>query len=247
MHWTWLSLTAVLIAACATVVGGLLVLIRPRWEVPVLRLSIAFGAGFMLAAAALAMIPESLKLTEQAPIFFLVGYLTLHFFEHTIVPHFHYGEETHSEVVVNPIAGYSSVFGMSIHTLFDGISIGSGFLISPALGLLIFGAVVLHKLPEGFTIASIMIAGGRQKRTAVIASVILAVSTVVGALLISFFNESVVYALPFSAGVTFYIAATDLMPIINESKGWRYSFAFFFGILIFYVTDLVLNKYLIGS
>lgn len=244
MNLTWLSLTAVLIAASATILGGSLVLMRPKWDRQLLRLSISFGAGFMLAAAALAMIPESLKLTHNAPLFFLAGYLTIHFFEHTIVPHFHFGEETHAEVMVNPFASYSSIFGLCIHTLFDGISIGSGFLISPALGLLIFGSVVLHKLPEGFTVSSIMLAGGHSARSAMVASTILAVSTILGALLISSFSQTVSYSLPFSAGVTFYVAATDLVPIMNETRGLRYSFSFFAGILMFYLSDLVLSRFL---
>jgi ZIP family zinc transporter/zinc and cadmium transporter len=242
---TWLSLITVFIAACATVAGGMLLLVKPQWEWKVLRLIISFGAGYMLAAAALAMIPESLKLTDKAPIFFLAGYLTIHFFEHTIVPHFHFGEETHSEVMVNPMVGISSIFALCMHTLFDGISIGSGFLISPKLGVLIFGAVVLHKIPEGFTISSIMLASGRSKRTAIYASAILAMSTILGAVLISFFSQSVRYALPFSAGVTFYIAASDLVPIINESRGLSLSVAFFAGTVIFYFTDLLLSTFLV--
>lgn len=240
----WLSILSALIAASANIVGGMLVLVKKRWDHHLLLYSISFGAGFMLGAAALAMIPASLSLTDKAPLFFLAGYLTIHFFEHTIVPHFHFGEEVHSDVMKNPFVGYSSIFGLSIHTLFDGISIGSGFVISPALGLLIFGAVILHKLPEGFTIASIMLASGRSQKAAITASSVLALSTLVGALVISFFTGAVKFTLPFSAGVTFYIAATDLVPIINESKGLRYSFTFFSGILIFYLTDLILQAYL---
>ena len=242
MKTEWLSLLSAFLAAAATVFGGALVLMKRRWDAHLLRYSIAFGAGFMLGAATLAMIPESFKLTEKAPFFFLLGYLALHFFEHTIAPHFHYGEETHSAAVVSPIVGVTSMIGLSIHNLFDGISIGAGYLISPALGLLIFGAVVLHKLPDGFTIASILIAGGGSPRKAFYASVILAVSTLLGALLINIFDNLVAYALPFSAGVTFYIAATDLVPIINETKGLRYSFAFFAGILIFYLSDLLFQS-----
>ena len=245
MHVTWYSLIAAAVAACATVLGGSLAFVRKEWDHEVLRYSISFGAGFMLAAAALAMIPESLKLTTNAPLYFLAGYLTIHFFEHTIVPHFHFGEETHEEVMANPMVGYSSIFGLSIHTLFDGISIGSGFLVSPILGSLIFGAVVLHKLPEGFTIASIMLASGHKPKGAVTASVILGTSTLLGALLISFFRGGIGFSLPFSAGVTFYVAATDLVPIVNENKSIRYSFAFFAGILIFYISELVLSRYLL--
>jgi ZIP family zinc transporter/zinc and cadmium transporter len=198
----------------------------------------------MLGASALAMLPESFKVNARTPLWFLAGYLTIHFFEHTIVPHFHFGEETHSDAVVNPIVGYTSIFGLSIHNVFDGISIGSGFLISPILGFLIFGAVVLHKVPDGFTIASIMLASGWPARKAFHASVILGLSTLAGAVLIGLFKGMVSAALPFSAGVTFYIAATDLLPVINEHKRLRYSFAFFAGILVFYLSDMILSKWM---
>ena len=244
MRTDWMAILSALLAASATVVGGMLVLMKRSWDRNLLKYSIGFGAGFMLSAAALAMIPESLKLTDHAPFYFLAGYLTLHFFEHTIVPHFHFGEETHSDAVVNPIVGFTSMLGLSIHNLFDGISIGAGYLISPSLGLLIFGAVVLHKLPDGFTISSIMIAGGRSPRKAFYASVILGISTLLGSMLISFFHNFVTYALPFSAGVTFYIAATDLVPIINETRGLRYSLSFFAGVLAFALTDMLLGKVL---
>lgn len=241
----WLMLGSAFLAACGTVAGGLLVYVRREWEDSVLRYSIAFGAGFMLSAAALAMLPESLKLRTDAPLFFLAGYLTIHFFEHSISSHFHFGEETHEEAMVDPLVGYSSIFGLSIHNLFDGISIGSGFAISPVLGLLIFGAVILHKLPDGFTMASIMIASGRSRRAAFGAALLLGFNTLLGAVLISILTRVVPYALPFSAGVTFYIAATDLVPIINESRGLRFSFAFFAGILIFYLSDRLLDMFLL--
>lgn len=161
-----------------------------------------------------------------------------------MVPHFHFGEETHRDLMVNPLASYSSIFGLCVHTLFDGISIGSGFLISPTLGLLIFGAVFLHKLPEGFTMSSIMLAAGHSRKAAINASALLGASTLLGAMLITFFGSIVQYSLPFSAGITLYVAATDLVPILNESRGLRYSFAFFAGILIFALSDLLLKSFL---
>ncbi len=43
------------------------------------------------------------------------------------------------------------------------------------LGLLIFFAVILHKIPEGLTIASVMIAADRKRRTAFLASLAIGV------------------------------------------------------------------------
>ena len=89
-----------------------------------------------------------------------------HLFEHTFTTHFHFGEETHTEHHVSPAVSMSALVGLSLHAFFDGVAISSGFLVTPALGVLIALAVVLHKVPEGVTIASLMLAAGRTRRTA---------------------------------------------------------------------------------
>ena len=70
----------------------------------------------------------------------LLGYLLIHFFEHTVTPHFHFGEETHHDEFIHSHKGYSVLLGLIIHTFFDGIAITSGFLVSNWLGWLIFFA-----------------------------------------------------------------------------------------------------------
>jgi hypothetical protein len=56
----------------------------------------------MLAAAFLEMIPESLELLHSSPAFILGGYLLVHLFEHGFAPHFHFGEEVHTEELLDP-------------------------------------------------------------------------------------------------------------------------------------------------
>ena len=159
------ELAFVAAAAAANVAGGLAVVARRHWNEMFLKYFLGLGAGFMLAATFLRMLPESMRLTEHAPLLFLGGYFLVHFFEHTVAPHFHFGEERHDDLMVNPAVGISALVGLSIHTFFDGVSIASGFLISAPLGLLIFFAVVLPD-PEGVTVASIALAsaGGSSRR-----------------------------------------------------------------------------------
>jgi len=64
------------------------------------------------------------------------------------------------------VLGYLAFLGLFVHSFFDGVSIASGFAVSHALGLLVFSAVLLHKVPEGFTIASIMLAAGAGRARA---------------------------------------------------------------------------------
>lgn len=229
-------------AAAANVLGGLVVVARREWNVLALKYFIALGAGFMLAATFLRMLPESLRLSTHAPLLILGGYFLVHFFEHTVAPHFHFGEEVHGDVMVHPAVGFSALVGLSTHTFFDGVSIASGFLVSVPLGLLIFFAVALHKIPEGFTVASIALAAGRGKRGALTASVVLAASTFAGVLGMHRFADAVAYALPLSTGVTLYVAASDLMPEVNEERGIRMPLVVFLGVALFLLCDTLLTR-----
>src|SRR6201988_1609710 len=163
MHPLVLSLLLGLTAAAANIFGGAII-VQKHWERSYLKYFVALGAGFMLATALVEIVPASLELRGKSAAFLvLVGYLIIHFFEHTVTPHFHFGEETHQDEFLHPHKGLSVLIGLLIHTFFDGIAIAAGFLVSNWLGWVIFLAVFLHKIPEGFTVASVMLASGLDK------------------------------------------------------------------------------------
>ncbi len=236
--WSLLLGTA---AAAANIAGGLVVTARREWNLLLLKYFVALGAGFMLAATFLRMLPESLSLSPHAAPLVLAGYLLVHFFEHTVAPHFHFGEEVHDDVMMDRTVSTSALVGLSIHTFFDGVSIASGFLISVPLGLLIFFAVFLHKFPEGFTVASIALASGRGPRGALIATGILAASTLLGVAFMHHFAFAVAWALPVSTGVTLYVAASDLIPEVNEERGIRMALVVFLGVALFAISEHLLE------
>ena len=203
----------------ANLFGGA-VIVQKHWDRRFLRYFVALGAGFMLATALVEMVPASLALRPgSAGFFVLVGYMIVHFFEHTLSPHFHYGEETHPDEFAKLRTGYSVLLGLTIHTFFDGIAITSGFLVSNYLGWIIFLAIFLHKIPEGFTVASVMLASGHSRAMAWGSSVLLGAATLAGVLTVAVFQQSVSIGLPLSAGVTIYVAASDLMPEVNREPG----------------------------
>ncbi len=225
-----MSLLLGLTAAAANTFGGAIV-IQKHWERRYLRYFVALGSGFMLATSLVEMVPESLRLNPQhAGYFILLGYLLVHFFEHSIAPHFHFGEEVHQEEFVRAHRGYSVLLGLLIHTFFDGIAIASGFLVSHWLGWIIFLAVFLHKIPEGFTVASVMLASGRSRRVAWGASALLGAATLAGVLLMMGLRTGVTAGLPLSAGVTIYVAASDLIPEVNREPGVKMAMVVFLGV-----------------
>jgi zinc and cadmium transporter len=237
MHPILLSILLGLSAAGANVFGGAIIVQR-NWHRSYLRYFIALGAGFMLATAIVEVIPESLQLGgKNAAYLILLGYLIIHFFEHTVTPHFHFGEETHSDEFAHRHKSYSVLIGLLIHTFFDGIAIASGFIVSNWLGWIIFLAVFLHKIPEGFTVASVMLASGQSKRNAWGASMLLGAATVAGVLTMAVFRHQVTYGLPLSAGVTVYVAASDLIPEVNREPGVRMALVVFLGVGFLFVLD----------
>ena len=230
-----LSILLGIVAALADVAGGL-ALVRARGVERYLRYFVALGAGFLMATALLEMAPESMALNARlAPILIMAGYCVIHLLEHTINAHFHYGEETHQGEFMAARKGYSVLAGLSAHALFDGVAIGSGFVISNWLGWLIFLAIVLHKAPEGFTMASVMMASGRSRTSALWAAIILAAATLAGVLVIELVPHWVPYGMPVAAGVALYVAATDLMPEVNREPGIRMALVFFAGVACFLI------------
>lgn len=219
-----------LVAAGGNLLGGYFV-IRKDWSRQFLQYFLALGAGYMLAVGFLEVIPESVRLSgEGALLFVLIGFFLVHLFEHTIAPHFHFGEETHHEEFTHEHASRTVLLGMTIHTFFDGVAIAAGFLVSTWLGVVLFVAIFLHKLPEGFTIASVALASGRGKRNAILGAGLLGAATLFGVLLTSALQGQLKYALPLSGGVTVYVAATDLLPEVNREPNWRMALLVFVGV-----------------
>ena len=245
-----------LLAAGANLLGGF-VLIRSgahRFGERFLKYLVALGAGFMLAAIFIEIVPESVSIWTEgvegktaaaavvgAMTLLLGGYLLIQLFEHTLAPHFHFGAETHPESFMKPSAAYTAVGGLWIHTFFDGVSIAAAFLVNFRVGLLVFVAILLHKMPEGFTVASIMLASGRSTRKALWATAAIGAATLAGVIAVALLNtrisSAVGYALPFSAGVTLYVAASDLIPEVNhkEERNPMVSIVVFVGVALFYL------------
>lgn len=236
-----------LMAAAGNLLGGWLIARSSQTGRVRLKYLLGFGAGFMLAAVLLEMIPESFRQPEVTlvGIWILVGYLVIQLFEHTIATHFHFGEEVHTEEMHRHGVAITAVVALAIHAFFDGVTIASGVLVNLRLGVLLFLAVLLHKVPEGFTVASIMMSAGKTGRAAINATLLIAGATFAGIFCVVLVARAITIALPLSAGATLYIAASDLIPEINRDGGWKASLFIFGGVATFFLTHWLLHT-LIG-
>ncbi|MDQ6888227.1 MAG: ZIP family metal transporter [Gemmatimonadota bacterium] len=220
-------LGAAVVAALANVLGAVLVTWRRRWSATALDSLVALAAGFMISVALTEILPEAIRRGgEHAAVVALVGYLLVHLTQHSLAPHFHFGEETHE---VSEVIGISALLGLLLHTFIDGVAIASGFVVSIALGTLIWLAILLHKVPEGLAISSVFLAAGSSRAKALLAAAALGAATVAGVLVTGMVRPLADAGLALSAGVTLYVAASNLVPEFQGKPGWRLPTAFFAG------------------
>ena len=253
-----------ILAAAANVLGGLILFppgIHKNLK-KVLTYILALGAGFMLSVVFIDILPEVVEIWQKKEnsytaetlvfpmILLLVGYLLTQFFEHTIAPHFHLGEEVHSDHLISTKSVYTAVGGLLIHTFFDGVSIAAAAQVDFKVGILVFLAILLHKFPEGFTIASMILAAGKGFREVLIGTSLLGLMTLIGVLLFYLIGPTVgftvAYALPLASGVTLYVAASDLIPEVNHHGGKRplVSLSVFAGVALFFILHFALHAVL---
>lgn len=227
-----------LLSAVANVAGALAVAGRARRSMQLLDALIAVAAGFMISVALTQLVPEAIhRGGVSAPFVMLAGYLAVHLTQHTLARHFHFGEETHS---VTTAVSLSALAGLLMHTFVDGVAIAAGFAVGRELGLLVFIAVVLHKLPEGLAIASLFLAAGQPPRTAVAAAGALGLTTLLGVAVTDAVAPLARHGLPLAAGVTLYVAASNLVPEFQSRRGWALAVYFFGGCALFAAIAAVL-------
>ncbi len=252
-----------LIAASANVIGGVILFpsgIYTKYKNH-LKYVLALGAGFMLAVTFIEILPNVFELWKNIGsqhegetfifpmILVLSGYLLTQFFEHTIAPHVHLGEEVHhcEEHIISTKSAYTAIGGLLMHTFFDGVSIAAASQVNFKVGFLVFISIFLHKFPEGFTVASLVLATGQGFKQVLIATSIVGLTTLLGVLVYVFVGAnigfSLIYALPLASGVMIYVAASDLIPEVNHHGGKRpiISLFVFAGVALFFALHYLLH------
>lgn len=227
-----------LLASLATLFGGWLVVRYLQGRASTMRLISGIAAGYLLSAALVRIIPESLEQGGEGTAFWVLGgFLLVHVMEHGITMHFHYGEETHMDG--GPMTGIMALVGLSLHSFMDGLALAAAVHTSSNLGLFMFMALLLHRIPEGATISSIFLVRGFGRRGALLASAGLAGATLIGAMSQTALHLSPAPVLALAGGLVIYVASSDLLPEVQKERGWKSTLALLSGFGIFLITNMI--------
>lgn len=231
------SFPLLMVASFASIIGGIVIFFKKQWSEEALYAMVSIGAGLLLAITMFHMLPQAAGHPNQG----MMQVVMLGFIFLFVVDMISRRQREESER--GKLDG--AVIGFVIHAFTEGLSLAASFQVSPKLGFSLLLALLFHKIPEGVTIASLLLAATKQRSTAFLGSAVLGVATLLG-VFVAQLAERFVSAkvtdllLAFSAGVFLYVSASHLVPYIRQSGNARTSF-YFLGAIIVYVLVSVMS------
>lgn len=228
-----------LIAALAHFLVILLTGLLPlTWKIEGAKFDIflSFGAGALLSAAFLHMIPTAIPaLGAQTGLFLLLGYLVM-----VLIERFTMAHPCGEEHCPNHRIGVVALFGLSVHSVIAGTALGVGIAgasdLSTSIALL--SAILVHKVPETLALMSLLTVSGWRGWHAVGMLLFFASmgpsGILVGSLLKGESPAFMSAALAISSGTFLYIASADLLPHLHKKmkEEWANFIAFLIGLFL---------------
>jgi zinc and cadmium transporter len=244
-------------------------------------LLLSFSAGVMLGAAFFHMLPEAVEGGGGAAVpFVLVGFLFLYLLERFVLVHVcaepgpnarlstsgaplpHHAGESPEEHARHGNAhgdgtgcdvhtiGLAAWIGLSVHTLVDGFALGAAS-VEAHLGLLVFLAILAHKIPNSFSLSAILLSEGYSRGKAVAMNAAFALMVPAGVGVYVLLRELVhverfaSLALAGSAGTFLHLALSDILPDLHRrgASKWRLSAAMVAGLALMLALTLLRHEH----
>ena len=227
----------------ATLSGGYVAIRCRRW----IHLLVAVGAGVLVGAAFLDLLPEALKLGAAANVtptqvfeIALAAFLTFFLIER--LPDLFSSESRQTSLV----AGRLSALMLVLHSFRDGMAIGASFHASPMAGYTVALGVGAHDFGDGLNTVLLCSRGGKAQRADYIFLLADALAPVAGGIAAAYFFSSLkdsVILLATAAGFFIEMAATNLLPelrIYAKTRAWTVP-SVLAGIGLIYLANTLLN------
>lgn len=212
-------LTASLLACLVTSIGIYIIHKYANWGISNVVYFISFAAGVLISVSFIHIIPKSIEMNQQAPVYILVGFVSMYLinrFVKVLVCH----EHECTDVTI----GIIPMIGIGLHSFIDGVIYSVTFNVSIFTGVITAIGMVLHEFPEGIVTYLLLKRSGFSERKAIIYAFIAAALTTPLGTLVSFpFLESITrptlgILLSISAGALIYVGATHLLPAVEKEN-----------------------------
>ncbi len=238
----WTALATSSFAAIVTTIGIYTIRNYVEWGQRNSSYFMCFAAGVLISASFLHIIPKSLAMNPNSPIYLLVGFFGLYFFNRFVTAFVCQKDPEKEKYGI----GIAPMIGIGFHSFIDGVVYSIAFSVNIFTGFLTTAGMVLHEFPDGIIIYLLLVKGGfKESKAMILAFFAAALTTPLGMLisypLINEIDKSMLGSLlALSAGALVYVGATHLLPKA-EQEHKKYSFvALAGGVLVAII--IVLSK-----
>ncbi len=211
---------AIVIGSSISLLGGSLIFTTKKRRARAILLAMPFGAGALLAAAFLDLLPEAFELGDPRELLLwtLGGFLFFFVLERS-ASWFHHHHD-HDDEGKNAQQRRLIVLGDLMHNAIDGMAIGAAFLVNPVTGFITTLAVSAHEIPKELGTFALLLSRGWKDKTVLLANLATAIATIIAAVTVFMLGSDeqlpVGPMLALTAGFFIYVAASDIIPDIHE-------------------------------
>lgn len=195
---------------------------------------LSFGAGVLLSAAFLHMMPEAAEsLGPKMGAFVLLGFLIM-----VVIDRFTMAHPCGEEHCPSHRIGTVAFLGLSIHSVLSGLALGVGLAehVDLATTVAMLAAILVHKIPETLALMGLFRTSGwshgRMLGFLALFSCMGPAGILIGGTSGLFPEKTFGAAMAVSAGTFLYIACSDLLPHLHKKmrqKNWNF-IAFLLGL-----------------
>lgn len=231
-------------AACifaVSLLGGLVPLLR-RWSQPQLQALLSLSAGIILGVLFFDLLPHNAGMSPHFHTLALTGFMLMLALEKFVFLHPHETEE-----LAGRRSGIAAYLGISLHSLLDGLALGSSAL-APQFAPGVAFAILAHKLPDTFSLTTILTYFRFRRRSIVLLLILFSSLTPLGGLLALLLLRGLDPAqlggvIAIASGTFLFIATSDLLPHAHAHHDGRYRnlAAVILGLAIMYVAYAIID------
>ncbi|HET7688414.1 MAG TPA: ZIP family metal transporter [Candidatus Macondimonas sp.] len=221
----WTALATSSVAALVTSLGIYTIRRFADWGHRNTTYFMCFAAGVLISSSFLHIVPKSLSMNPQAPVWLLVGFFGMHLFNRFLTAFVCEKDPAKKEYAI----GIVPMLGIGFHSFIDGFIYSIAFTVSILTGFLATLGMVLHEFPEGIITYLLLVRGGVGERKAMVLAFLAAAATTPLGMLVSYpfisaiERQTLGALLALSAGALIYVGATHLLPKA-EQEHRKFSF-----------------------
>lgn len=233
-----------ILAFAASMAGGLAPAAEGFLERLGLERTLSFRSGLLIAVASSDVLPEAWAHARLPAAAAAAGALTLGWFLHRGRAHEHEGHELTHPHVGGTTHLPAAVAALFVHSTIDGLNLGAIAAVGGPAVLAVGAATSLHKLADGFTLASLFHETGRPRSGALALLVAVSLATPLGALLgragtLRLGAVPAAVLLGFAGGSFLFVAAQQIVPHMSRRRDAGCALAFAGG----FAAMLVLRRF----